>query len=123
MKQGGPELVFASYLADGRLMLQRNSVTGKYIFYPRVITPEDDCEDLEWHEVSGYGTVYSTTVVRQRPEKGGDYNVSLIDLSEGPRMMSHVVGVRPTDVFIGMDVQADITTINGVHAVVFRPAI
>ena len=33
--------------------------------------------------------------MRQRPEKGGDYNLALIELKEGPRMMSRVVGVPP----------------------------
>ena len=65
-------------------------------------------DKLDWVKASGSGTVYSTTVVRRKPEAGGDYNVALIDLAEGPRMMSRVVGVEPTAVKIGMKVRARI---------------
>ena len=63
----------------------------------------------------------STTrwVVRRKADKGGDYNVALIDLKEGARMMSRVEGVAPTEVKIGMAVSAHIGLIDGQHAVVF----
>jgi uncharacterized OB-fold protein len=52
--------------------------------------------------------VYSTTVVRRKADDGGDYNVCLVDLAEGVRMMSRVVSVAPQDVRIGMRVTARI---------------
>jgi uncharacterized OB-fold protein len=58
-------------------------------------------------------------VVRQKPEKGGDYNVALIELDEGPRMMSRVMDVDPDKVKIGMKVSAHIGLLDGQHAVVF----
>ena len=57
--------------------------------------------------------------MRQKPEKGGDYNVALVELEEGPRMMSRVVDVDPAKVTIGMAVSAHIGLIDGQHAVVF----
>lgn len=60
---------------------------------------------LEWVTASGRGTVHAATVVRQRD---GSYNVSLIDLAEGPRMMSRVEGLAPEAVRIGMRVAARI---------------
>jgi hypothetical protein len=78
--------------------------------------------DLEWVEASGAGTVYATTVTRRRPEHGGDYNVALIDLAEGPRMMSRVVGIDPREVTIGMKVKAKVDDLNGAPAVLFEPA-
>jgi len=65
--------------------------------------------------------VYSTTTVRRKPEAGGNYNVALIDLDEGVRMMSRVEGLPPTDVKIGMRVRAEIVDDNGVGLVVFHP--
>lgn len=118
----GPEATFRAYLRAGRFMIQRSRDTGKYVFYPRVLAPGTGESDLEWVEASGRGTVYSTTVVRQRPEKGGDYNVALIDLDEGPRMMSRVEGIDPEEVTIGMAVQARVAEIDGEPAVVFDPA-
>jgi uncharacterized OB-fold protein len=58
--------------------------------------------------MSGQGQVYSTTIVRRRPDRGGDYNVAIIELVEGARMMSRVEGIAPEKVKIGMDVIAKI---------------
>lgn len=71
---------------------------------------------------SGQGTVYSTTVVRRKAEAGGDYNVALIDLKEGVRMMSRVEGISPEAVAIGMPVQATIIDGEGGKLVVFHLA-
>ena len=49
------------------------------------------------------GVVYSTTTVHDRD---GDYNVCLVDIEDGTRMMSTVVGIAPGDVRIGMRVRA-----------------
>lgn len=118
----GPEAVFREHLAQGRFMIQRSASTGKYVFYPRVVAPGTGEADLEWVEASGEGTVYATTVTRRRPEQGGDYNVALIDLAEGPRMMSRVVGIDPGVVTIGMKVRARVRELNGAPAIVFEPA-
>jgi len=117
----GPEAVFREHLAQGRFMIQRSASTGRYVFYPRVVAPGTGEADLEWVEASGEGTVYATTVTRRRPEHGGDYNVALIDLAEGPRMMSRVVGIDPGEVTIGMKVRARVQELNGAPAVVFEP--
>jgi uncharacterized OB-fold protein len=52
---------------------------------------------------AGHGVVYSTTTVHAREER---YNVALVDLDEGFRVMSEVVGIAPDDVRIGMAVRA-----------------
>ena len=49
------------------------------------------------------GVVYSTTTVHRRE---GDDNVCLVDLEDGSRIMSTVVGIDPDDVRIGMAVRA-----------------
>jgi uncharacterized OB-fold protein len=118
----GPDACFKAFLAEGKLMLQRSRRTGEVFFYPRVLTPGEGSAEWEWIEASGAGEVYATTVVRQRPEKGGSYNVALIDLAEGCRMMGRVEGVAPEDVKIGMRVTARIAEIDGEKAVVFDPA-
>lgn len=114
-----PEEDFARFLGEGRFMLLRTASTGRYVFYPRVVEPLTGATDLEWVEASGRGTVYSTTVVRMR-DPGESYNVALIDLAEGPRMMSRVVGIAPEDVRIGMQVQAQIDIVDDAPMVVFQ---
>lgn len=116
-----PESDYQRFLAEGRFMLQRSRQTGAYVFYPRVAQPGTGAVDLEWVEASGRGVVYSTTVVRQRPPTPS-YNVALIDLEEGVRMMSRVEGVAPEDVRIGMAVRAKIKADDSAAALlVFEP--
>lgn len=117
-----PESDFQRFLTEGRFMLQRSRHTGAYVFYPRVAEPGTGSTDLEWVEASGRGVVYSTTVVRQRPPTP-NYNVALIDLEEGVRMMSRVEGIAPEDVRIGMAVRAKVAGDDPAAAVlVFEPA-
>jgi uncharacterized protein len=116
-----PDADFQQFLKDGRFMLQRSRATGRYFFYPRVMEPGTGSTDLEWTPASGGGTVYSTTVVRPVPPAPA-HNVVLVDLDEGPRMMSRVEGVPPDAVKIGMRVRARIAHDNELHYVVFDPA-
>jgi len=63
--------------------------------------------------------VYAVTTVRRKPEAGGDYNVSLIDLDEGVRLMSRVDDLPPQAVRIGQRVTARVQLIDGHGLVVF----
>lgn len=117
-----PEAHFREALSEGRFELQFCSQTGKAVFYPRVISPYSGQPLTEWRPVSGLGTVYSTTVTRRKKERGGDYNIALIDLDEGARMMSQVRGLDADAVTIGQRVKASIEpNDNGDPLVVFRP--
>ncbi|TRW94602.1 OB-fold domain-containing protein [Paracoccus sp. M683] len=80
----GPQAAYEAYLAAGRFMIQRAESTGEYVFWPRVVAPSG-ATDLTWVEATGNGTVYAITVNRAR---GGSWNVALVDLDEGVRMMS-----------------------------------
>ncbi len=118
----GPEAIFRDHLAAGKFMIQRSVSTGAYVFYPRPFVPGSGEDDLEWVQASGEGTVYATTANRRSPEKGGTFNVALIDLAEGPRMMARVVGVDPEAVSIGTKVRAKIEDLNGAPAVLWEVA-
>lgn len=104
--QQGPIAEFWEHLRQGKFLIQRSQSTGTSTFYPRVMIPGSGETDLEWVEASGRGVVYATTVIHRREDKGGDYNLVLVDLEEGPRMLSRVEGVEPADVKIGMPVAA-----------------
>ncbi|MFK7942384.1 MAG: Zn-ribbon domain-containing OB-fold protein [Paracoccaceae bacterium] len=116
----GPEAEFRAYLADGKFMIQRSASTGVYVFYPRAFAPGTGETDLEWVEASGEGVVYATTANRRSPAKGGTFNVALIDMAEGARMMSRVVGIDADKVEIGQKVRARIEDLNGAPAVVWE---
>jgi hypothetical protein len=74
---------------------------------------------LAWRASAGLGEVYATTTVRRRGEE--PYDVSLIDLDEGFRMMSRVEDVAPEDVRIGLRVRVAWTG-DDPPLPVFRPA-
>ncbi len=102
-----PEADFRHHIEAGRFMLLRSRAGGAVVYPPRVAVPGSGETDLEWVPASGRGTVHATTTVRCKPP-AADYNVALIDLAEGPRMMSTVVGIAPSAVTIGMAVRARI---------------
>lgn len=110
---------FKHFLGQGRFMIQRGKTTGTPVFYPRPVAPLTG-EELEWVEASGRGTVYSTVTIGRRPPDA-NYNVALVDLAEGPRMMSRVEGIPPEDVRIGMAVRARIVETEDGPVVVFVP--
>lgn len=116
-----PEAEWRAYLAEGRFMLQRSRSTGGHVFYPRIAEPGTGADDLEWVEASGAGTVHAVTVVRKK-EPADSYNVVLVELAEGPRLMSRVDGLPVDDVKIGMAVRASIISEGDRPLLVFVPA-
>lgn len=95
--------VYLEHLGRGELAYQFSPAADAVVFYPRVICPFTGSDDLQWLVSTGLGTVYATTVVT--PQKGDPYNVALIDLDEGFRLMSRVEDIPPLDVRIGMRVK------------------
>jgi uncharacterized OB-fold protein len=78
--------------SDSPLHFQRCGACSSPIHPPRPMCPVCGSRDLGWEESAGVGTVYSTSDVHTREET---YNVSLVDLDEGIRVMSTVeVGVE-----------------------------
>lgn len=117
--EDGPDKVFAESLQNGEFRLQQCKDCDKHVFYPRLICPHCGSQRLDWVIASGRGVVYSTSIPRGMPE--GDYNIALIDLHEGPRMLSRVVGVPPEQVAIGMQVEAFVSSVDQVPVVLFKP--
>ena len=114
-----PDREYLAFLAQGKFMLQRRRPDAKPFFYPRVAEPGTGSTDLEWIEATGLGTVHASTLVRARPPQA-DYNVAIVELDDGPRMLSRVEGVEAADVAIGMRVRARIVPFEEHHAVVFE---
>ena len=108
----GPEQQFKNYLTEGKFMIQKSKSLNEFFFHPRVAFPGTGERDLEW-------VVYSTSCNRRLPEKGGDFNISLITLQEGPRMMAKIEGVAPDQVVIGQKVKARISSLKGEPAIIF----
>ena len=83
---------------DGELRYQRCDDCGTVVFYPRRHCTGCLSSALTWRTASGHGTVYTFSVVRKAEHPFFrtlvPYAVAWIDLDEGPRILSNVVGVK-----------------------------
>ena len=98
-----PLTTYLGHLEKGELGYQFSPAANQAIFYPRVICPVTGSDNLEWRVSAGLGTVHATTVVH--PQQGAPFNVALVDVDEGFRLMSRVEDIEPMDVKIGMRVK------------------
>lgn len=106
-----PLATYIAHLRRGELGYQFSPSAQQVVFYPRVIAPRTGAADLEWRISAGLGTVHATTVVHA--QGGESYNVCLVDVDEGFRMMSRVEDIPPKDVRIGMRVAFRVHTPGG----------
>lgn len=94
--------------AGGELLYQQCPVCTRRQFYPRALCTACGA-DPEWRSASGRGVVHTYTVIRQnwaQPfREMRPYVVAMIELEEGPRAMTNLTGVDPSDVAIGMAVE------------------
>jgi uncharacterized protein len=78
---------------EGRLIVQRCTSCGEVNWFPRALCRSCSSSSLSWEPASGKGTVYTFSVVSRTSEVGiaTPYVLALVDLDEGPRLMTHVV--------------------------------
>lgn len=101
---------YQEHMARGELAFQVDE-DGKPLFYPRVVAPAGYRGTLRWQVSRGLGTVYATTWIS--PKGAAAYNVALIDMDEGFRLMSRVEGMPAADVRIGQRVKVRIQAAEG----------
>jgi uncharacterized OB-fold protein len=92
-----------------RLTLQRCNACAKFWFPPSQACPHCMAADFEWVAVSGRGKVYSFVTFHRvyHPAFAGEvpYVVALVELEEGPRLLTNIVGVKPGVVTCEMPVK------------------
>lgn len=90
---------------EGRLSMQQCGACAHIRFPISAVCPRCLSDAFDWRDLSGRGTVFSYVVFHQVYNKAfaGDvpYNVALVQLAEGPRMYSNVVGVPNDHVKVG----------------------
>jgi uncharacterized OB-fold protein len=98
---------------------------GGVVFYPRRHCTHCLSLDLEWRTSRGEGTVYTFSVIRQNRHPAFaprvPYVVAYVDLDEGFRLLTNVVGVDPAAVRIGQRVRVDWEDYEELALPVFRP--
>lgn len=117
-----PDTCYAEFLTRGEFRIQHCRSCRQHQFYPRLVCMHCGSVDLAWVQPSGRGEIHAVSIVNRSAEKGGPYNVVLVDLAEGPRMMSRVEGLASEAVCIGLAVQARIAAGPGGPCVVFDAA-
>ena len=92
-----------------QLLIQRCTQCGHYQFYPRIICTACMSDGVEWVQASGHGQVLSFTVIHRAVSAAYKadvpYVLALIELDEGPTMMSNVVEIDAQNVAIGLPVE------------------
>ena len=99
LKSGSP---FASFSTASKSC-------GKCHFYPRGVCPHCWSNDLEWIKASGKGKLH-TFAIPQRPIMGipGPFITAIVELAEGPRIATNVVGVEPDPKNLRCDMEVEV---------------
>lgn len=91
----------------GELRIQRCRSCGEHYFYPRPFCAHCASADTEWTAVSGRARLVSY-VINHRPAPGfRDVSpvIALVELDEGPRLLSNVVEVEPVPERLPLDLR------------------
>lgn len=109
-----------------RLVIQHCAGSGKHVFPPRAHSPWGG-GPLTWSEVSGRGSVYTYTIAHRPPHpvfaELCPLVVAIVELEEGPRMMTNLINCDPADLRVGMPVRVAFEAIedSDISLPVFEP--
>jgi uncharacterized protein len=108
------------------VLLPRCRECAKFFFYPRSTCPYCLSDQIDWVAASGKGTIYSFTVSYRpgHPAFISDvpYNIAVVELEEGVRMMTNILRCKNEELKIGMSVEAVFEDINQqVTLIKFKP--
>ena len=96
---------------EHKLMLPRCQECGKMHYYPRGQCPHCWSAKLTWEQTSGKATLYSY-VINHRPAPGfqdeAPYSIAVVELEEGPRMLTNIVGVPQTPEHLVLDMPVEV---------------
>ncbi len=112
----------------GELRIQRCRACRKAYFYPRAVCPHCNSTDVEWFTASGRGRLYSYVINHRPPPNFRDYApyvIAVVELEEGPRMMTNIVGVEPLPENLPIDLPVEVTfepLNDDISLPLFRPA-
>ena len=94
--------------ARGALLLRRCDACAAVIWYPRAFCPMCQSMETSWIESSGRGTVYSFSITRKGAGAwagAAPYVIAYVELEEGPRVLTNIVGCAVEDVHVDMAVK------------------
>lgn len=90
---------------ERRLLIRQCNACGTKHFMPRHACPQCWSDDIAWMDSQGMGSVHTFSIVHRAPlpefAANAPYVVAMIDLDEGPRMFTNIVGPDALQVAIG----------------------
>jgi uncharacterized OB-fold protein len=108
------------------LLLQRCDDCGFYRFPPSNLCPRCMSMNYQWTQASGKAKVFSWEVTHQAfyPAWDTPYNVTIVELEEGPRMHTNIVGCKNEDIYADMPLELVFEKVEDQdwHLPKFRPA-
>ena len=112
---------------EGKFLIRHCNACGRDHFYPRPFCPTCWGEDVVWKEASGRATLYTYSIVHVNDlppfNERVPYVAAVVDLDEGPRVMTNVEGVAFEDLRVDMPLVVDFKPISDdVTIPVFRAA-
>lgn len=110
--------------AEGELRLQYCVACEQHQFYPRTFCAGCGSQNIDWRAVSGLARVASYSIVRRGVSKAypAPYVIALVDLDEGPRMMTTIIGAELERVCVGMRVEVEFEAWSDeIYMPVFKP--
>ncbi|MET7359270.1 Zn-ribbon domain-containing OB-fold protein [Streptomyces sp. NPDC005562] len=114
--------------AEGRLLIRRCGACGTAHHYPREFCPHCWSENVTWQQADGRATLYTWSTIHRNDlppfNTRTPYTAAIVDLTEGPRMMTEIVDCPESDLHIGMRLKATFRAATEVTPAiaVFRPA-
>ncbi|MFF1354115.1 Zn-ribbon domain-containing OB-fold protein [Streptomyces sp. NPDC058297] len=110
--------------ADGTLLLRRCRACERAHHYPREFCPHCWSEDVTWERASGTAVLYTWSVVHRNdlPPFGTrtPYIAAVVDLAEGPRMMTEIVDAEGAELRVGMPLEVTFRQVEDFSVPVFR---
>lgn len=99
-------------LKENKLMLPQCEDCGKPFFYPRILCPHCQSRNITWIQASGKGKLYSFEIAYQKLNRRFNvptpYILAMIELDEGPRMMSNLINVETSPDVVKCDMPVEV---------------
>jgi uncharacterized OB-fold protein len=111
---------------EGKLLIRSCADCERPHYYPRPFCPFCWSERVLWVQATGRATLYTYSIVHVNDlppwRERVPYVAAVVELAEGPRMMTNIVGCDPDELAVGMPLQVDFRDDGEVMVPVFRPA-
>jgi uncharacterized protein len=116
-------------LKEGKLLLPRCADCGHTFFYPRVLCPQCASRAITWIQASGRGRLHAFGIAHQSFNKAfkvaPPYVLAMIELEEGPHMLSNLINVAPDPKTVTCDMPVEVVfqkVTDDVTLPLFQPA-